>query len=315
MSTKRARRVSARVEDGDAGDGLMARLIDRTFENPAMSGGLLVMALTATAIISNATLLQGVRHPEPLFTTRPAEAAPGPAVAQAPVGPQTADWVINTAPMPHLSPRRATVVAMAPAPAPTAAPDITAMLSESPTPPASIPDPQAGERALLIEIQRELARVGLYRDAIDGVTGPRTTAAIKAFETAAGIVITGQPSPELLVALRQPMPPADTRAIAPRTTEADIEALALSRREHERGQLIAAEERRAAEARQRENVRIVQLALNRIGYGPLATEGSDDGATRDAIRRFELDNGLPITGAASDAVIARLIAIGAIKPG
>lgn len=311
MSTKRARRVSAHAADEESGDGLMARLIDRTFENPAMSGGLLVMALTATAIISNATLLQGVRHPEPLFTTRPAEVAGAPPVAQTPVGPQTADWMIDTAPMPHLSPRRAATAVVAPAPAG----DIAAILAETPMPPVAIPDPRAADAALLIEIQRELARVGLYRDAIDGVSGPRTTAAIKAFETAAGIVVTGLPSPDLLTALRQPMPPADTRTILPRAAGADVEALALSRREHERAQLIAAEERRAAEERQRENVRIVQLALNRIGYGPLATEGADDGDTRDAIRRFELDNGLPITGAATDEVIARLIAIGAIRPG
>jgi peptidoglycan hydrolase-like protein with peptidoglycan-binding domain len=31
-----------------------------------------------------------------------------------------------------------------------------------------------------------------------------------------------------------------------------------------------------------------------------------------AIRRFELDNGLPITGAAGDTVIERLVAIGAM---
>jgi len=313
VSRKKASRVRAH-DDEESGDGLMARLIDRTFENPAMSGGLLVMALTATAIISNATLLQGTRHPEPLFTTRPAETAAAPAVASAPVGPQTPEWVIGSAPMPHPSPMRGVSSAVPlTVPAPTS--DISAMLAEEPTPPAPIPEPRVSEAALLTEIQRELARVGLYLGAIDGVLGPRTTAAIEAFEAAAGIVVTGRPSPELLTALGQPMPPRDTRAIATRNTGGDIEAAALSRREHERAALIAAEEQRAADGRLRENVRTIQLALNRIGYGPLAVEGADDSETRDAIRRFELDMGMPVTGAASDAVIARLIAIGAIKPG
>ena len=38
------------------GDGVIARIADRAFENPAMSGGLLVMGLTAAAIVSNANV-------------------------------------------------------------------------------------------------------------------------------------------------------------------------------------------------------------------------------------------------------------------
>ena len=47
--------------------------------------------------------------------------------------------------------------------------------------------------------------------------------------------------------------------------------------------------------------------------GPIAIDGTASTETLDAIRRFELDNGLPITGEASDALIGRLISIGAIK--
>ena len=43
-----------------AADGIMANAIDRIFENPAMSGGLVVMVITAMAIMSNALFLQ--RH-------------------------------------------------------------------------------------------------------------------------------------------------------------------------------------------------------------------------------------------------------------
>jgi peptidoglycan hydrolase-like protein with peptidoglycan-binding domain len=56
----------------------------------------------------------------------------------------------------------------------------------------------------------------------------------------------------------------------------------------------------------------VQDALNRIGYGPLAVTGGGDEATANAIRRFELDNGLPISGKAGDRVLARLRTIGAM---
>ena len=46
--TRRALRPSEEVEeDGVLADGFVARLADHIFENPAMLGGLFVMALTA----------------------------------------------------------------------------------------------------------------------------------------------------------------------------------------------------------------------------------------------------------------------------
>jgi hypothetical protein len=64
-------RPSADVEeDAVLSDGFVARLTDHVFENPAMSGGLFVMALTAAAIVSNAMMMQNGHHPDPLFTPR-----------------------------------------------------------------------------------------------------------------------------------------------------------------------------------------------------------------------------------------------------
>jgi peptidoglycan hydrolase-like protein with peptidoglycan-binding domain len=57
----------------------------------------------------------------------------------------------------------------------------------------------------------------------------------------------------------------------------------------------------------------VQRALNNIGYGPVVESGVVDDATADAIRRFELDNGLPLTGRPEDRVVNRLISIGAME--
>jgi peptidoglycan hydrolase-like protein with peptidoglycan-binding domain len=58
--------------------------------------------------------------------------------------------------------------------------------------------------------------------------------------------------------------------------------------------------------------RKVQLALNQIGYGAIPVDGRAGRETADAIRRFELDYGLPVTGEPGDAVLKRLIAIGAL---
>ena len=72
-------RPSADVEEDDVlSDGFVARLTDHVFENPAMSGGLFVMALTAAAIVSNAMMMQNGHHPDPLFMTRPMPVAHAP---------------------------------------------------------------------------------------------------------------------------------------------------------------------------------------------------------------------------------------------
>jgi peptidoglycan hydrolase-like protein with peptidoglycan-binding domain len=58
--------------------------------------------------------------------------------------------------------------------------------------------------------------------------------------------------------------------------------------------------------------RKVQTALNQIGYGPIPTDGNPGRDSADAIRRFQLDYGLSVTGIPDDSVVKRLIAIGAI---
>jgi peptidoglycan hydrolase-like protein with peptidoglycan-binding domain len=190
-----------------------------------------------------------------------------------------------------------------------------AILAESPEAAAasSAATETVPDAALVTEIQRELARLGLYRDTIDGLLGAHTQAAIAAYQTAAGLPRTGLATPELLSIMRHPLPARGQPAVA--DPARDAEAAALDMRERQRAEKIAAEKQAVAETQARANTRIVQSALNRIGYGPLTVDGDASEATADAIRRFELDNGLPITGTPSDALVGRLVAIGAVKSG
>ena len=141
--------------------------------------------------------------------------------------------------------------------------------------------------------------------------GPRTRAAISTWQTAAGIQATGEPSAELLAALRAPAtavvpltpvtPPAVVGA-----ANSDQVAAAVAR---------AAElEREQAAIRDTDRLRRVQVSLNQIGYGPLIVDGQASQATADSIRRFQLDNGLPVSGALNDRLVERLVSIGAMKP-
>ena len=169
----------------------------------------------------------------------------------------------------------------------------------APLPP--VPDPEA---QLVATTQRELARLGLYSGAIDGIAGSRTRAAISRYQAAAGLTVTGEPSPALLGLLTAPTPPTRSLALGPGALTAPDTRTAD----------IAAPERVNTVDLQRDRYRRVQAALNKIGYGPLSVDGQAGPATGDAIRRFEFDNGLEISGIANERVLDRLVAIGARDP-
>ncbi len=282
----RRRAAGNRPQVEPAADSAIARVVDRAFDNPAMSGGLMVMAITAMAIVSNALFLQAGHHPEPLFATRPLTVAPAPARPAVAV------------PLPHTREQAAAAVT---------APPLT---KTAVAPPAAAPAPVDENKVLTIAIQRELARLGIYTGTIDGLYGPRTKAAIATWQTAAGMTATGEPTPELLAVLRKPAtaaPPAavPVPAVVKNAASADQVAAAVLRAEEL--------ERESAALAQGKQLRQVQEALNQIGYGPLAVDGKPSQATSDAIRGFELENGLPLTGELNDKVIARLVSIGAMK--
>ena len=172
-------------DDRDAGPGVIARLADHALENPASSGGLLLMALTATAIISNAMFLQNGRHPQPLFMTRPALTADAPHAA-APV------------PLPRIR------AEAPPPPLPRAAPPApVAAVAPSATPAAGV--------SLVMDLQRALAKRGLYQGSIDGLAGKRTRAAISAYQLVEGIAVTGEPSTAMLERLKTAKPISSRR--------------------------------------------------------------------------------------------------------
>jgi peptidoglycan hydrolase-like protein with peptidoglycan-binding domain len=262
--------VTRRDDEGFLGDGVIARIADRALENPAMSGGLLVMALTAAAIVSNAMFLQNIRHPDPIFSTR-SELRPLAAKAPSVVPiPRSRAEHLPTPPVPRDAPK------------PEAAPDPTA------------------DATLVAGLQKALAAKGLYRGTVDGKFGDQTRSAIAAFEKAQGLKVTGQPSAALLSqaaapALRPPKPiPVAAAKPAPVAEKAAAPAIDQ------------------AAAREQLRYKRVQAALNSIGYGPVRVDGHAGEETADAIRRFQLDNGLQLDGSPNDRVIARLIKIGAM---
>jgi peptidoglycan hydrolase-like protein with peptidoglycan-binding domain len=163
-------------------------------------------------------------------------------------------------------------------PRPAVAPAVAAPTAQLPA-----PDP------LVRSIQAELQQSGLYEGAVDGLAGPRTRDAIRAFEAALGRPATGEASEALLVSLR-----SRSTASAP-ATEIDAEPAAM------------------APAPFDARIAAIQTALAQSAYGPLNADGRYGPQTREAIKRFQTDHSLPATGEISDALVVELRAIGALE--
>ena len=61
----------------------------------------------------------------------------------------------------------------------------------------------AADNQTVRDIQIALARAGLYRGPVDGISGPQTQAAIRAYEQQQGLLVDGRATPPLLEHMRQ----------------------------------------------------------------------------------------------------------------
>ncbi len=197
----------------------------------------------------------------------------------------------------------------------------------------------AGADAELVRsVQQQLARRGFYDGTVDGVTGPRTEAAITAFQKSVAMPADGRPSPELLAALAvesgavavRPVPrpagdisPAageDPVAAAIRNADRTIATISDKRRK-------AQTEERAVEVALRPAkdipqavaggadpnlVMAIQQGLSNIAYSEVKVDGVAGEETRSAIRHFERHYRLPETGEPNPAVLKKLKDIGAL---
>lgn len=158
--------------------------------------------------------------------------------------------------------------------------------------------PLVADRALISEVQSMLAVKGFYLGLVDGVDGPETRAAIADYERGINVSPTGEPSVKLLARMRmdqlvrEELVPLPARAPAnnpnPETPAATSAITAT--------QILS-----------------VQQAMNSFGYGPVTADGVFGDETSAAIQRFEMNQGISVTGKISDDLIVRLMTIGALN--
>jgi peptidoglycan hydrolase-like protein with peptidoglycan-binding domain len=246
--------------------------------------GFAIGAFATIAILSNVLFMQSGSHPAPMFKnafvpTKPAKDAfvPAKPVKDALVPTKPVEAADNT-PAPAMIPR--------PRPADSAA-----------TPAPAKVTPASGSRTpgeIIGDIQRELVRRGYYDGVVDGLYGPKTDAAIRDFEQAAGLKPSTEPNEALLQAMvrspaklsKAPLPSAAAARPIPGRAEVAVERPAPSKR------VIA-----------------LQRALAEYGYGQIRPSGIMDAETQSAIEKFERERKLPITGQASERVVRELAAM------
>ncbi|QJE72508.1 peptidoglycan-binding protein [Aerophototrophica crusticola] len=131
------------------------------------------------------------------------------------------------------------------------------------------PDQQA---ALVKATQQELAISGFDAGKPDGTYGRGTAQAIRAYQKAAGMPVTGCPSQLLLERLRFGMPKiySPTRPQAP------------------------------------SDVVLIQEELLRRGYWPGPADGRAGKLTEEAIRQFQVDTDQPLTGEPTPQILTQL---------
>jgi peptidoglycan hydrolase-like protein with peptidoglycan-binding domain len=184
----------------------------------------------------------------------------------------------------QLGPHPAPFFAAKPAPlvAPSFGP-VVAMLPDRASQKVEVAPPSRPRAELIADIQRELSKRGFYEGTADGVYGPRTDAAVRDFEQAAGLRASVEPTEALLATIAK-----SGVKVAPGSSRKDPIA-----------ELLAPNKRLVA----------IQRALSDFGYGPIQPTGQHDAQTRAAIERFERARKRPVTGHVTEQLVRDLAAM------
>ncbi len=134
-------------------------------------------------------------------------------------------------------------------------------------------------RALTASIQDQLAYLGFYKGSVDGQSGPQTLFAIKQYQQQNSLRQTGQVSRKLLDHLKFTRKISDAGKI---TGSIKTDNVADS------------------------EIRKVQERLVLFGYQPGKLDGVLGNATTKAIRQFETDRSLPVTGKITSRLLQEL---------
>ena len=295
------------------GQGILGLLGSVISAHPSLAGGSVAFAVIFGFVATNALWHQPGQHPAPILKTRDV-ASPAPPLASA--KPDALTPLIKGAPTRTVTtyriersdetPTASIPVPVAPAPAvPQVSPEVSVATASDP---------------VLVQIQTELARNGLYTGEIDGLMGPKSAAAIRAWEKANGYRETGEASAALLAIMEQAS--VQSRMQAAPAEVASRQPVVLPTPKPAPSAPAVASDARAgepvtipaviAQGAASELVQQIQSGLSNIAYADITVDGVAGSQTRAAISAFEKHYRLPVTGQPNEIVLKKLIEIGAL---
>ncbi|WP_042118140.1 peptidoglycan-binding domain-containing protein [Rhizobium etli] len=261
--------------------------------NPSVAGGTIAFFVIFSFVAANALWYQPGLHPHPIFRTRDPQ-SPTVLGARRPADEQPADVTTFRIERPEDGTATSAMPALAA--------------------PAQQPS------GLVMDIQQQLVRRGLYNGTADGIIGPRTSAAILFFQETVGMAQTGEATPEVLAALKtdaagpstvpveKPREDVSSKAAA----EDPVAAAIRSAEKTVKTAPSAAKQLPSSELTNVDLVLKIQKGLSNMAYANVGIDGVAGEQTRAAIRHFQKHYNLPEDGEPNEAVLKKLKEIGAI---
>lgn len=168
----------------------------------------------------------------------------------------------------------------------------------------------------VVTIQSLLSALKFYHGPVDGLMGRQTEAAIRDFESSEGLPLTGAPSEAMMAVLRDRAQEAAMPRLSAAASTHNLQGNAAaegsaSRSAEPGGKPLTAQQNQTPiplrKPRADGDVRNLQQALVDTGYGPINVDGVMGAQTSAAIRQFQQDKGLAVTGQLSDRLLAELV--------
>ena len=159
---------------------------------------------------------------------------------------------------------------------------------------------------MIQEAQREMLALGVYKGPVDGVNGQLTKQAIAAYQQLNGLMQNGLATPELVNHMKfthKVQAAAQfTGSVAPVAVDAVLSSTPQVAVIYEK----AAAEAAAAAKTKELSVKKVQVELAGMGYQIKKMDGHVSAETRAAILKYQMDNGLDMSGKVDGDLTAAL---------
>lgn len=281
-------RASARSPEPDYGWQDLAletvASVGRTIaRNPVAVGGTTAFLVTLFYVSANAVWYQPHAHATPLFATRDFSAYRQPVIDTARFGERESRIIIRE--------------------------DKASAKPAKPAPALVQGDPD------LARVQGVLASLKLYDGAVDGLDGPRTRDALKAYQRIVGHPETGKVTPQLLAQIDGL---SGNKAEPVKVSANPADVIPLPRPAPRKETLTVSlpapgAETTASIPAPSPMVEKVQAGLRSFGHDHIEIDGRIGGKTRSAIKEFQALFGLPETGEADAPLVAKMKEIGLVN--